>query len=201
MPPVQLPGDRRFMPRIQGAAFGASPRFAVSPGDEEHGYFHMAGGQSGHPLSPYYGAGQTDWEQGRPTPFLPGPVEATLTLRPASEPEDRFIKSLEDVGVAPDLARHLAVLFGLSPQGATAEVSSGVETITGRAPRTLRAVRRGPRLGMGVAARGDDFVRSGAHGAIQRGYSIPDFRFDARLLTNAALWAPCSPASGSSSPT
>ena len=32
--------------------FGASERFAVSPGHEAQAYFHMPGGQSGHPLSP-----------------------------------------------------------------------------------------------------------------------------------------------------
>ena len=81
MPPDQLPGDRD-MPRVQTPTFGASERFAVAPGDEEHGYFMLAGGQSGHPLSPYYGAGHADWAAGRPTPFLPGPAEHTLTLAP-----------------------------------------------------------------------------------------------------------------------
>ena len=82
MPPDQLPGDRD-MPRVQAPSFGASERFAVAPGDEEHGYFELAGGQSGHPLSPYYGAGHADWAAGKPTPFLPGPTEHTLTLAPA----------------------------------------------------------------------------------------------------------------------
>jgi penicillin amidase len=81
MPPDQLPGDRD-MPRVQTPTFGASERFAVAPGDEEHGYFMLAGGQSGHPLSPYYGAGHADWAAGKPTPFLPGPVQHTLTLAP-----------------------------------------------------------------------------------------------------------------------
>ena len=49
------------MPRVQDGAFGASERFAVSPGHEDQGYFHMPGGQSGHPLSPYYRAGFMDW--------------------------------------------------------------------------------------------------------------------------------------------
>jgi penicillin amidase len=54
----------------------------VSPGHEDAGYFHMPGGQSGHPLSPYYGAGHADWASGKPSPFLPGPAEHTLTLQP-----------------------------------------------------------------------------------------------------------------------
>jgi penicillin amidase len=82
MPPRALPGDGN-MPRVQGVRFGASQRMAVSPGDEHNGYFHMPGGQSGHPRSPFYGAGHTDWEQGRPTPFMPGPVRHTLELVPA----------------------------------------------------------------------------------------------------------------------
>lgn len=81
MPQDPLPGDNHI-PRVQGPSFGASTRFAVSPGDEEHGYFEMPGGQSGHPLSPYYGSGHADWVKGIPTPFLPGPTERTLRLHP-----------------------------------------------------------------------------------------------------------------------
>ena len=81
MPAQELPGDSN-MPLVQAPSFGASERFAVAPGDEAHGYFMMPGGQSGHPLSPYYGAGHRDWAQGKPTPFLPGPAEHTLRLLP-----------------------------------------------------------------------------------------------------------------------
>jgi penicillin G amidase len=70
------------MPRVQDGPIGASERFAVSPGHEEQGYIHIAGGQSGHPLSPYYRAGFNDWAQGVATPFLPGPAQHRLTLRP-----------------------------------------------------------------------------------------------------------------------
>jgi penicillin G amidase len=81
MPTVELPGDHD-MPRVQQGAFGASERFAVSPGRETEGYFHMPGGQSGHPLSPYYRAGFMQWARGEPLPFLPGAAEHTLTLTP-----------------------------------------------------------------------------------------------------------------------
>ena len=81
MPPLELPGDD-YMPRVQEGAFGASERFAVSPGHEDKGYFHMAGGQSGHPLSHYYRAGFQEWARGEPLPFLPGPAEHILLLRP-----------------------------------------------------------------------------------------------------------------------
>jgi penicillin amidase len=81
MPAEELPGDHD-MPRVQGGAFGASERFAVSPGHEDQGYLHIPGGQSGHPLSPYYRAGFTAWARGEPLPFLPGPTEHTLTLTP-----------------------------------------------------------------------------------------------------------------------
>ena len=76
-----LPGDAHA-PRVQNRASGASERFAVSPGDEEKGYFHMPGGQSGHPLSPFYRAGHDAWATGEPTPFLPGPSRSVLTLHP-----------------------------------------------------------------------------------------------------------------------
>jgi penicillin amidase len=76
-----LPGDE-YMPRVQATTFGASERFAVSPGHEERGLFHMPGGQSGHFLSPFYRAGHDAWAEGRPTPFLPGPAQHHLTLTP-----------------------------------------------------------------------------------------------------------------------
>ncbi len=81
MPAKPLDGET-YTPRVQGVRFGASQRMAVSPGDEANGYFHMPGGQSGHPRSPYYGAGHDDWAEGRPTPFLPGNAERTLRLTP-----------------------------------------------------------------------------------------------------------------------
>jgi len=82
MPTRELPGDVN-MPRVQGPRFGASERFAVSPGGEAGGYFHMPGGQSGHPLSPYYRAGDDAWAEGRPLPFRPGTAEHRLQLDPA----------------------------------------------------------------------------------------------------------------------
>ena len=84
MPKDALPGDSN-MPRVQASSFGASERFAVAPGDEEQGYFEMPGGQSGHPLSPYYGSGHTDWVAGKPTAFLPGPSQQALLLRPLAK--------------------------------------------------------------------------------------------------------------------
>jgi penicillin G amidase len=83
-PPEQLPGDNQ-MPRVQGPGFGASERLSVSPGHESEGYFHMPGGQSGHPLSPYYHAGYSAWAKGEPTPFLPGPTEHRLRMIPGKK--------------------------------------------------------------------------------------------------------------------
>lgn len=84
MPAESLPGDSH-MPRVQSIRFGASQRFVVSPGREEEGYFHMPGGQSGHPFSPFYRVGHTDWARGNPSPFLPGPTRYTLELVPVDE--------------------------------------------------------------------------------------------------------------------
>ncbi len=82
MPTVLVPGGRKDMPRIQGPDFGASERFSVSPGHESEGYFHMPGGQSGHPLSPFYRAGFEAWAHSLPSPFLPGTPRYSLQLAP-----------------------------------------------------------------------------------------------------------------------
>jgi len=79
MPANALSGDS-YMPKVQGIAFGASERMVVSPGHEESGIFHMPTSQAGHPWSPYYNKGHSDWEQGKPSPFLPGKTKYKLTL-------------------------------------------------------------------------------------------------------------------------
>ncbi len=81
MPAEPVAGDTD-MPRVVGPSFGASERFVVSPGHEAEGIFEMPGGQSGHPLSPFFRAGYEAWVRGEPTPFLPGPTAHTLTLQP-----------------------------------------------------------------------------------------------------------------------
>jgi penicillin amidase len=68
------------MPRVAGPKFGQSERMTVSPGHEEQGLFDMPGGQSGHPLSPFFLSGHGDWVRGTPTPLLPGPAKYTLTF-------------------------------------------------------------------------------------------------------------------------
>jgi len=78
-PPDQLPGDAN-MPRVAGPKFGQSERLTVSPGREEEGLFDMPGGQSGHPLSPFFLKGHEDWVRGRPKGLLPGAVKYTLVL-------------------------------------------------------------------------------------------------------------------------
>jgi penicillin amidase len=81
LPALSQPGDQD-MPRVQMGSFGASERFAVEPGREADGYLQLPGGQSGHPLSPFYRAGFDDWAAGRATPLLPGPMVHALSLQP-----------------------------------------------------------------------------------------------------------------------
>ena len=81
MPTRRLPGDED-MPRVQGAAFGASERFAVAPGHESEGYLQLPGGQSAHPLSPFFRASFDGWARGLPTPFLPGPATHSIEVVP-----------------------------------------------------------------------------------------------------------------------
>ncbi|HET7369752.1 MAG TPA: penicillin acylase family protein [Gammaproteobacteria bacterium] len=82
MPVIELPGDAD-MPRVQDVSFGASMRMVVAPGNEEDGILELPGGQSGHPMSPYYGDEFMAWAVGKPSAFLPGPTRHTLVLEPA----------------------------------------------------------------------------------------------------------------------
>jgi penicillin amidase len=68
-----LSGDVN-MPRVQAPEFGASERMVVAPGHEETGILQIPGGQSGHPLSPFFLTGHETWVRGELSPFLPGPA-------------------------------------------------------------------------------------------------------------------------------
>ena len=81
MPASPLPGDL-FTPRMHWGSAGASERMVVSPGREHEGIMHMPTGQSGHPLSPFYGSSHEAWVNGTPTPLMPGPTAHTLMLTP-----------------------------------------------------------------------------------------------------------------------
>ena len=81
MEPVPQAGDVD-MPHVAGPVHGQSERLVVSPGHEDQAIFHMPGGQSGNPLSPFYRAGHEAWVKGEPTPLLPGPTQHTLVLKP-----------------------------------------------------------------------------------------------------------------------
>jgi len=80
-PGQPLAGDAH-MPRVAGPNFGQSERLTVSPGREEEGLYNMPGGQSGHPLSPFFLVEHAAWVEGKPTPLLPGPVKHTLRFVP-----------------------------------------------------------------------------------------------------------------------
>ncbi|WP_299592647.1 penicillin acylase family protein [uncultured Microbulbifer sp.] len=80
MPADPLPGDSH-MPRFQSATNGASERLVIAPGHEELGIFHMATGQSAHPLSPFFGNGHRDWVEGSPSPLMKQATRYTLVLQ------------------------------------------------------------------------------------------------------------------------
>ncbi|MBM6584173.1 penicillin acylase family protein [Microvirga sp. BT689] len=75
------PGDL-YQPRVASPGTGASERFAVAPGHEGTGIFHMPTSQTGHPLSPYYMIGHEDWVRGRATSFLPGEPKWQMVFQP-----------------------------------------------------------------------------------------------------------------------
>jgi penicillin amidase len=76
-----MAGDAH-MPRVQRRGHGQSERMVVSPGHEEQGLLVIPGGQSGHPLSPFYRSDHATWLAGEALPFLPGEAAHRLVLRP-----------------------------------------------------------------------------------------------------------------------
>lgn len=80
-PALSISGDSQ-MPKVAGPSFGQSERIVVSPGREEKGLFNMPGGQSGHPLSPYFLKGHQEWLEGKAMPLRPGKAKHHLIFVP-----------------------------------------------------------------------------------------------------------------------
>jgi len=80
-PNLPMDGDT-LQPHVVVPGFGASERFVVSPGHESDGIFEMPVGEADNPATPYYLAGHSDWVEGQPSPFLPGPPRWKLRLAP-----------------------------------------------------------------------------------------------------------------------
>ena len=81
MPTVPGFGDS-FMPAVQKGGFGASQRFFVQPGLEENAILTIPGGQSGHPLSPFYRSGVDDYVKEKNTPLLPSEPIHRIEINP-----------------------------------------------------------------------------------------------------------------------
>ncbi|MCQ8879630.1 penicillin acylase family protein [Pseudoalteromonas shioyasakiensis] len=81
MPKAPGFGDS-FMPAVQGPKFGASQRFIAQPGYLENAVMAIPGGQSGHPLSPFYRAGFSDYVDAKLTPLLPQAINHQIVIQP-----------------------------------------------------------------------------------------------------------------------
>jgi penicillin amidase len=81
LPRVSLPGSMVSL-RVAAPTFGAVLRMVIAPAAAESGVLQLAGGQSGHFLSPQFRDHQQDWVDGTPTPFLAGEPVAGFALTP-----------------------------------------------------------------------------------------------------------------------
>jgi penicillin amidase len=81
LPAEPLPGSMVSL-RVAAPDFGAVLRMVVAPGDPAGGVLQLAGGQSGHFLSPHFQDLAADWLDDAPTPFLAGEPVAQFVLTP-----------------------------------------------------------------------------------------------------------------------
>jgi penicillin amidase len=81
LPAAPLPGSMISL-RVAAPSYGAVLRMAVAPAAPENGVLELAGGQSGHFLSPQFRDQQRDWVDGAPAPFLGGQPVMRFALTP-----------------------------------------------------------------------------------------------------------------------
>jgi len=84
MPEDELAGCGHCV-RVANPGFGVSERLVVSPAHLDEGILHMPGGQSAHPLSPYYRDQFSYWVQGLPIDLLAGKPKHKLILKPDAD--------------------------------------------------------------------------------------------------------------------
>lgn len=82
LPEAPLAGSTLSL-RVAAPAYGAQVRIAVAPAAPADGILELAGGQSGHFLSPQFRDQQQAWLLGEPAPFLAGPTQTRIELVPA----------------------------------------------------------------------------------------------------------------------
>lgn len=83
MPKSEGMGDS-YMPAVQRPEFGASQRFIAQPANEKDAIMMIPGGQSAHPLSPFYRKGYQQYINNEPTPLLPQQVIHQILIEPSS---------------------------------------------------------------------------------------------------------------------
>lgn len=71
--------------RVQSGGFGASARLVAAPSRLTQGILTTPGGQSGDPRSKHYTDLHDDWATATPTPLLPGDMQRTIRIVPASD--------------------------------------------------------------------------------------------------------------------
>ena len=81
-----LPGDPLVL-RAQSASYGASLRMVIQPGWEAGSLIDLPGGQSAHPLSPYYSDGHSSWLRAEPVPLQPGRIDKNVVFDPPPAPK------------------------------------------------------------------------------------------------------------------
>jgi penicillin amidase len=81
MPKASMNGDSNVV-LAQYESFGPAVRLVVSPGHESEAILTMPAGEAGNPLSPYYGRGHKEWQQGLTLPLLSGEPRYVLHLQP-----------------------------------------------------------------------------------------------------------------------
>jgi penicillin amidase len=86
MPSAAMNGDSNTI-LAQSQSFGPAMRLVVTPGHERDGVLTMPSGQAGNPMTPYYGKGHREWQQGKTLPLLPGKTRYVLRLNVAKNRE------------------------------------------------------------------------------------------------------------------
>jgi len=81
--------------RVAEPARGAVIRMVVSPARPEAGILQLAGGQSGHPLSPHFDDQWRAWHEGSPAPFVAGETVSVVTLEPGDADQFSVTRSID----------------------------------------------------------------------------------------------------------